>query len=1668
MTTYFRFRVTVEQQGSAVRIHSEDPQGATLRDFTNPLELPASLVHLTEQAARLRRSSRTQNELDALGEALFEALFPDNVYSSLREHYGKLQADQVLRLELDLDEAHLPQVAALPWELLRAPMGTGHPAVNWCTDLKVVLSRRRLLDNPALPITLTEPLRIQLVVSAPQDKDLGTVEYESVLAALQTLARDHPREIAAPPPPLFNPTLTTLEQEVETQKPHVVHFIGHGRLKRLRKQQVAQLAFVGPGKTAVWEDDESVGDVLGKHQIAMVLLQACESGAAGSAEAFVGVASQIVQQNVPVVIAMQFPITNDAAVAFAETFYERLGVLEPVDMAAQKSRRVLRQKYKNSRDYAAPVLYMRVRDGQLFSPGKLPEQKKRDQKENDLPVRGKPKPAKLKNQNHFPDNLFERYPYPLAAPMAAFNRASNDRERFAALDQLTHNLVKYLFAIALSHFRGDLPDKETLHGYRAELTNTELSSRLRVLDSIAAYYADQPALYLHPLLFQPYLSDAPDDSAIADAQRVLRKIEPGARASDSVVTPQTFLQRLVRYRAEHWEGHTEKVDDKIISTFLEPWREAMQEFLMDLEFLLKYPIALVENVNEVNNERVYTLQAFDDAQGSQHVLPEYHEPIGDRPAYPRLRLYLCAPDGKPLLGLHPFLIYSGGKIFFLERGGDTADLLYRHCVTSEPHRLHGSASFFLSSSVQAEAPDPQETDPNAEFEHENEMLDSEEEFLRLVDMSLPKLMERLDSTAMRALHIALGEALRLGDFWLGAEFLLMGLSKLDNGVLPALLDAIDIELGDFRGMLRVLVEVRNSDWRSVRDTERLGAEAFAGLQKPDDMNLAQLYGTPQQPRAILTPRALAVLREAVVNAKDAPATQQDLLLALLQHPQSIAVNLFFAAADKGGIAPNELIAWIQGWGGAEEGEQGSGPQDAPPGSPPRPDQPPARPRQGKGLLGQFGRDLNALAEAGDLHPAIGEGARRAMLQIGMILQQTQANNPILLGDPGVGKTAVVEGFAWRLAVGANHGQPVADALANKRIVDLPQLELLAGTKYRGDLEERLQKILDEVRAARGDTIVFIDEIHTILGGRAEGGLGAIADALKPALARGEFPCIGATTVSEYRRYIESDLALARRFTPVWIDEPSPAEATEIVKDVVQRKLTPKHGVQYPNDVIAEAVRLSVRYVHDRFLPDKAIRLLDQAGPRVMMGGSLRGVEIKNGQSVGGGQVTVETLREIVAERTGIPLTRLSEAESARLLHLEDDLRKRVKGQDEALKQVAQVIKRARTGLGDPRRPAGVFLFAGPTGVGKTELALALAQELFDEEDAIVRLDMSEYMEKHQVSRLIGSPPGYIGYEEEGQLTGRLRRRPYSVVLLDEIEKAHPDVQHMFLQLFDAGRLTDARGNAADGRNAIFVMTTNLGAREAVGFINQPSPYRERLQAAIEQHFSPEFLNRIDRILYFDPLNEETLLAIFDKLLARVQVRLAAQEITLRVTEEFKRDMCERLLKDQSRGARPLERAIEDEIVSPLNDLLLSGKLKSGMEVVWPLASAPSLKPKLQMGFQPPSGPGVSGDVKPSRATENSEQQNREILAPLFEDWKGKWEAQGIQLSLSDSALELLCSPLWLDERESLSTPEAFEKLAQIPLEAELAGGTYKAGDRIEIQRNEQLKFSFVKRKGVGI
>jgi ATP-dependent Clp protease ATP-binding subunit ClpC len=1174
-------------------------------------------------------------------------------------------------------------------------------------------------------------------------------------------------------------------------------------------------------------------------------------------------------------------------------------------------------------------------------------------------------PAPDETTAPFPDELIDALPYPIAVICSRCNEAASEVEQFKALDRLLNNVVYYLMAVAASQYWQDNPERAQLRAWLGNLSHSRLMTALTILNEVGDHYAEaRQAFSLYAVLFEPYTARLGEASPLVKAYRALEAhLPPGEAPPTGPVTPRCFLTRLLRVREAHWESDRDEMDAALQETLLPLLWPAMIHWLDHFELLLQYPLRYIEHVGQDGAEWIYTVLEIRGTGGDWHeVAPDRER--ADAPTYRKHRLYLCARDGTFLLSLHPILITYHYRLYFLDCVTGTGELLYRNCATAERWTPPGHRSTYVCSALD-ETGAGEDKDLVAQLEEASVELEKLEQEGRFEAMPLAAALAWLSDEGREALQIALGEALRIGRFWLGVEFLLMGLSKQEGRPLGALLHELGESRGRFRGALRGMVGVAaEEDWRLQRDVAALGAETLPELRAADPETLASTYATDERPQAVITPRMMQVLRDAARLAGEDKVGHTHLLLAALRHVTCPAVNLLYGLAVQRDWQPGDVPAWVaqqgqvaaQEWTPLGEDERGARPAKGAPGGPIE------APRGGsgqpalkvRGVLATYGRDLTALAQRGELRPAIGQGAHDAMVQMGLILQQTQANNPILLGDPGVGKTAIVEGFAWRLAVGAAHDQPVIPELARKRVVDLPAAALVAGTKYRGELEERLQKLVAEVRAGVGELIVFIDEIHTILGGRAEGGLGVIADALKPALARGEFPCIGATTVAEYRRYIEADPALARRFTPVWIEEPTEAEAIEIVQAVAEKHLGPSHGVTYPKDVVEEAVRLSLRYLHDERLPGKVIKLLDQAGPRVLMGGSLRGLKAVDPARSPAGEVTLEMVREIVAERTGVPLARLSQGQTQKLLLLEGQLRERVKGQDEAIVQVARVVKRARAGLADPRRPLGVFLFAGPTGVGKTELALALAEALFNEEDAILRLDMSEYMEKHQISRLIGAPPGYKGYEEEGQLTGRLRRRPYSVVLLDEIEKAHPEVQHLFLQLFDAGRLTDARGNLADGRNAIFIMTTNLGAKVPLGFQKAHMPsFTQQMRRAIEEHFSPEFLNRVDRIVYLGPLDEDTLLKIFDREFEAVAQRLRGQGIEVQVAEGFKRDLCKRHT-DAARGARKLQRAIEDEIVTPLTDKLLAGEIKPGMKVsvgegaAWDVSEMP-----LPSGYEAP-------------------------------------------------------------------------------------------------------------------
>ncbi|HZO29041.1 MAG TPA: ATP-dependent Clp protease ATP-binding subunit, partial [Chloroflexota bacterium] len=637
------------------------------------------------------------------------------------------------------------------------------------------------------------------------------------------------------------------------------------------------------------------------------------------------------------------------------------------------------------------------------------------------------------------------------------------------------------------------------------------------------------------------------------------------------------------------------------------------------------------------------------------------------------------------------------------------------------------------------------------------------------------------------------------------------------------------------------------------------------------------------------------------------------------------------------------------------------------------------------VIDQLGMDLTAAARANKLDPVIGRA--REIERVIQILSRRTKNNPALIGEPGVGKTAIVEGLAQRIATG-----DVPETLMGKRLLTLDIGSLVAGTKYRGEFEERLKKIIEEVKNS-GNCVLFIDELHTLVGaGAAEGAVDA-ANILKPSLARGELQTIGATTLDEYRKYIERDAALERRFQPVLVEEPSVEETIEILKGIVER-YEQHHRLEISEEALKAAAELAARYVPDRFLPDKAIDLVDEAASRVRMQRAsappsykemLRSLEsvqnekeaaisaqqyelaaeyrdqeaklraklekIESGwqtqQSADKPVVTAEDIAHVVAMWTGIPVMRIAEEESSRLLKMEEALHDRIKGQDEPITMVAKAVRRARAGLKDPRRPIGSFIFLGPTGVGKTELVRALAEFMFGSEEAMIRIDMSEFMERHSVARLVGAPPGYIGYEEGGQLTEAVRRKSYSVVLLDEIEKAHPEVFNILLQIMDDGRLTDAKGRKVDFRNTILIMTSNVGAelirRESVLGFNTPRDLAKDAQGAYERMkdkvltemkklFRPEFLNRIDSTIVFSALQAEQIREIIDLMLKRVQTQLTEQRMTLEVTDGAK-DVLMKTGFDQIYGARPMRRAIMVAIEDPLAEGLLHGTFQPGDLVI---------------------------------------------------------------------------------------------------------------------------------------
>ncbi len=794
--------------------------------------------------------------------------------------------------------------------------------------------------------------------------------------------------------------------------------------------------------------------------------------------------------------------------------------------------------------------------------------------------------------------------------------------------------------------------------------------------------------------------------------------------------------------------------------------------------------------------------------------------------------------------------------------------------------------------------------------------------------------------AEESLRLSQEAAGELGHGYVGTEHLLLGLIREDQGA------AHD-----------VLLEAGLTDAMIVQIIKRSVGAGLPG-------------GNPAQG---LTPRARRVVEIAVEDAVrgGSPCVGTEHLLAgLLREGNNMAVRILRTA----GVEARPLYAALmQKLNQRPQSRQGAVPRDD------------KGPSSGGGASGktlrEFTRDLTADARNGKLDPVVGRDSE--IQRVIQILSRRTKNNPCLIGEPGVGKTAIAEGLARKIVMG-----DVPDDLLDKRILSLDLSGMVAGTKYRGEFEERIKKALDEVKKS-GDVILFIDELHTIVGaGSAEGAVDA-ANIIKPALGRGEIRVIGATTLNEYRKYIEKDAALERRFQPVQVGEPSQEASLEILKGL-REKYEQHHKLQLTDEALEAAVSLSARYISDRFLPDKAIDLMDEAASRVRMeeeeispelksleekiaalakdkeaaiarqdfetAAQLRDIESNYQDQVEQERekrrasprqhrpVTAEDIAAVVAGWTGIPVTRLTEDEGARLLHMEDILHKRVVGQDEAVQAVARAIRRGRVGLKDPKRPTGSFLFLGPTGVGKTELCKSLAEAMFGDESAIIRIDMSEYMERHTVSRLIGSPPGYVGHEEGGQLTERVRRKPYSVVLFDEIEKAHEDVWNILLQILDDGRITDSQGRTVDFKNAVVVMTSNIGAKSLtaagtrLGFNHEESPAdseekkflqaKEAVMAELRQTFRPEFLNRIDDIIVFRSLTEEDIREVARRMLETVSARMEAMGLHLSASDEAVAELV-REGYDPKYGARPLRRCIQSKVEDAVAERMLDGTLKEG-------------------------------------------------------------------------------------------------------------------------------------------
>lgn len=790
---------------------------------------------------------------------------------------------------------------------------------------------------------------------------------------------------------------------------------------------------------------------------------------------------------------------------------------------------------------------------------------------------------------------------------------------------------------------------------------------------------------------------------------------------------------------------------------------------------------------------------------------------------------------------------------------------------------------------------------------------------------------RFTERAQKVLALSQEEAVRLGHNNIGTEHILLGLVREGEGIAAKALESLGLEVSKIQEEVEKLIGTGKQPMQTIHYTPR--AKKVVELSQDEARKLGHSYvGT------------------------------EHILLGLIREGEGVAARVL----NNLGVSLNKARQQVLQLLGSNESQAG---------------------RQGRGqasnantpTLDSLARDLTHSAKEGNIDPVIGRS--KEIERVIQVLSRRTKNNPVLIGEPGVGKTAVAEGLAQQII-----NNEVPETLRDKRVMTLDMGTVVAGTKYRGEFEDRLKKVMEEIRQA-GNIILFIDELHTLIGaGGAEGAIDA-SNILKPSLARGELQCIGATTLEEYRKYIEKDAALERRFQPIQVDEPTLEETIQILKGLRDR-YEAHHRVTITDEAIEAAAKLSDRYITDRFLPDKAIDLIDEAGSKVRLrsytvppnlkdleqkleevrkekdaavqsqefekAASLRDTEQrlreqlettknewKEKQGQEDSQVTVEDIASIVSIWTGVPVSKLTKDESERLLHLEEVLHGRVIGQEEAVKAVAKAIRRARAGLKDPKRPIGSFIFLGPTGVGKTELARALAEAMFADEDAMIRIDMSEYMEKHSTSRLVGSPPGYVGYEEGGQLTEKVRRKPYSVVLLDEIEKAHPEVFNILLQVLEDGRLTDSKGRVVDFRNTVVIMTSNVGASELkrnkyVGFNldDENKDYanmKSKVMDELKKAFRPEFLNRIDETIVFHSLEKKHMKSIVTLMVKDVQKRLIEQDIDFTLTDKALEKIANEGF-DPEYGARPLRRSIQKNIEDLLSEELLKGSIKIGEKV----------------------------------------------------------------------------------------------------------------------------------------